>query len=537
MVIVLRPAVILPFFFVMAFASEAQRIYVDPRAGLDTNPGDAAQPLKTVAAAVNIAGDNRRLGISTTITLRPGVYRESIHLVGQGPADAPAIVLQADKTGAAIITGSDRWGDSQEDPSHPARYSHPWPYKWGACQVPAGWPGIQPLGLRREMIFVNGELLAQVLSLQDMRAAAFFIDEAGDRVYLWPPAGVDLPAAAVEVAVRPVLFESNGASNLTLRGLVFEHANSCIGTKPGAAVMISGGSHVIVEDAAFRWNNWIGLDLFSLTGSLIRRTAANDNGELGINAFRLKDATFEDVEASRNNWRGGGLGKLFTWEPSGAKLLRIHGAQLERFTAIGNQGRGLWFDTDNSDIEIRHAYLAANQTGGIDLEASAGPITIANSRICSNGREGVQGNQSESVKLIDNIIYDNQRAQIWVSVTSKPRADTNWESKEKFAVLARNWTIVGNTIVGANATEFLYQGFVFIDPTSGPFLSTLIADHNTWYNPANAEPFQLDTGAFKRLPKNVDFAAWKEATGQDAHSKFGPPAASPAGLCEGLEQR
>src|ERR1039458_1848398 len=79
---------------------------------------------------------------------------------------------------------------------------------------------------------------------------------------LWPPAGVDLPAAAVEVAVRPVLFESNGASNLTLRGLVFEHANSCIGTKPGAAVMISGGSHVIVEDAAFRWNNWIGLDLF-----------------------------------------------------------------------------------------------------------------------------------------------------------------------------------------------------------------------------------------------------------------------------------
>ena len=518
----------------MAYAGEAQTIYVDPLTGSDTNSGAAAQPLKTVAAAVKVATDNRRLGASTTVTLRPGVYRESIHLDGQGPADAPEIVLQADKIGAAVITGSDRWGDWQEDRSLPARYSHPWPYTWGTCSIPAGWPRIQPLGLRREMIFVNGELLAQALSLPEMRASTFFIDEAGGRVYMWPPAGVDLSTAEVEVAVRPVLFESNGNSNLTLRGLVFEHATSCISTKPGAAVMVSGGSNILIEDTVFRWNNWIGLDLFSLTGSVIRRTAASDNGESGINAFRLKHAAFEDVEASRNNWRGGGLGKLVTWEPSGAKLLRIHGATLERFTAVGNQGRGLWFDTDNSDIEIRHAYLAANQTGGIDLEASAGPITIANSRICANRGGGIEGNQSESVRLLDNVIYNNERAQIWVSVTSKPRADTNWESKEKFSVLSRNWTIVGNAIVGTNATQFLYQGFLFIDPASGPFLSTLTGDRNTWYNPANAEPFQLDTGAFKqRPPKNVDFHAWQEATGQDAHSKFGPPAADSARLCQG----
>jgi len=297
--------------------------------------------------------------------------------------------------------------------------------------------------------------------------------------------------------------------------------------------MISGGSDVLIEDTAFRWNNWIGVDLFSLTGSVIRRTTASHNGESGINAFRLKHATFEDVDASYDNWRGG-LGKFVTWEPSGAKLLRIHGGSLERFTAVGNQGRGLWFDTDNSDIEIDHAYLAANQTGGINLEASAGPITIANSRICANGREGIQGSQSESVKLVDNIIYNNERAQIWVAVTAKPRMDSNWESKEKFSVLSRNWTIIGNTIVGTDATQFLYQGFVFIDPASGPFLSTLTSDRNTWYNPANGEPFQLDIGAFKqRPPKNVDFHAWQEATRQDSHSKFALPAVDSARLCEG----
>ena len=297
--------------------------------------------------------------------------------------------------------------------------------------------------------------------------------------------------------------------------------------------MVSGGSEVRIEDTVFRWNNWIGLDLFSLTHSAIRRTSASHNGESGINAFRLKHATFEDVETSYDNWRGGGLGKFVTWEPSGAKLLRIHGGSLVRFTAIGNQGRGLWFDTDNNDIEIDHAYLAANQTGGINLEASAGPFTIANSRICGNGREGIQGSQSESVKLVDNVIYNNERAQIWVAVMAKPRTDTNWESKDKFSVLSRNWTIVGNTIVGTNAKQFVYQGFLFTDPASAPFLSTLTSDRNTWYNPANTEPFQLDMGAFKQRPaKNVDFRGWQEVTQQDSHSKFSSPAADSAGLCE-----
>jgi hypothetical protein len=123
-------------------------------------------------------------------------------------------------------------------------------------------------------------------------------------------------------------------------------------------------------------------------------------------------------------------------------------------------------------------------------------------------------------------------------VTAKPRTDTNWETKEKFSVLARNWTIMGNTIEGTHATQLLYQGFLFMDPASGPFLSTLTSDRNTWYNAANAEPFQLDTGAFKERPaKNVDFHGWQEATGQDAHSTFGVPAADPAGLCGGPGRR
>ncbi len=46
----------------------------------------------------------------------------------------------------------------------------------------------------------------------------------------------------------------------------------------------------------------------------------------------------------------------------------------------------------------------------------------------------------------------------------------------KLSLLARNWTVLGNTIEGTNATEFLYQGYLLIDPTNGPFLTALTAD-------------------------------------------------------------
>ena len=508
-------------------------LYVNPYTGSDSNPGDASQPLKSIGAAGEIALRNSKNHIPTTVTLRSAVYRESVILNGAGLTENSApIVIEAEKAGGATVSGSYRWPDWQRDPAEPSRFFHAWPYRWGGCAAPKGWPAISKLGLRREMVFVDGEFITPTNSLGDLRAGTFFVDEEAARVYLWPKAGVDLSTAQVEVATRPNLLKVNAVSNLTLRGIVFEHANSCITIQPSAAVVVSGGKHVTLEDLRIHWNNWIGLDLFSIEDGRLRQTQINHNGELGLNAFRLKNAVIEDVEASFNNWRGGGLGNFRSWEPSGAKLLRIHGASLRNVKAFSNDGRGIWFDTDNTFITIEGSIVSSNSMGGIDIEASRGPVIIKNSYVCNNLREGVQGNESESVTLLNNVIAANGRAQIWVSLVNKPRIDTDWETKSTFSSLSQNWRLSGNTIAAFDREQVLYQGFLFVDPTPGPFLTTLASDNNRWYSPLNVKPFRIDSGAFSRPAQDISFAEWQTSTRQDLHSTFGVPPGKEVSGCQ-----
>jgi hypothetical protein len=326
------------------------------------------------------------------------------------------------------------------------------------------------------------------------------------------------------------VFESDGVSNLSLQGLVIEHANSCLSTKPNAALSISGGMNNIVADTVIRWNNWIGFDYWSTTNSAARRVIANWNGEMGINGFRLKSAIFEDVETSHNNWRG--AQGLFTgWEPSGAKFVRTHGATFRNYTAIGNQGRGIWFDTDNTDITIDHATIEQNLVGGIDLEASMGPVAIQNSRICGNLKEGIQGNQTDNVTLAGNLLYNNAKSQIMVADMQLPRTGANWETKEAFSAASNHWVLSRNTIVGADSNQFVYETLRLPNQVPGTSLTTLKSDDNVWFNPQTRNTFQIDPGTGAQPAKILTFAEWQTITGQDLHSSFAAPGRDPAELC------
>jgi hypothetical protein len=516
--------------FALGPSDKTVEIIVDATLGVDTNPGTPDRPVKTVGQAAQMAMFNRRDGNSTKVTIRPGTYREFVQMTSVGPETGVSIVFQASQIGTAILSGSDRWTDWQPDSTNPRIYLHPWQYQWGLCEHPRGWPSIKEMGLRREMIFVDDRPMMQVLSRREMKEGSFFVDEASGVAGLWPPVGTKMSAATIEVAVRPGVFESDRMSNLSLKGLVFEHANSCISTKPNAAVIISGGANNLVEDSAIRWNNWIGFDYWSATNSTARRLAANWNGEMGIAGFRLKNATFDEVETSHNNWRGA-QGQFTGWEPSGGKFLRTHGATFRNYTAIGNQARGLWFDSDNTDIMIDHATIEQNLVGGIDLEANMGPVTIQNSRICSNQREGIQNNQTNQVTLTGNVIYNNGKGQIMVADNQAPRSDTNWETKEVFAANSDHLVLSQNTIVGADVKQFVYETVRLPNQASSMSLKTLKSDGNIWFNPETPEAFQVDPGAADRPAKVLTFAQWQSSTGQDKHSKFAPPESDPAASC------
>ena len=505
-------------------------IVVDCTLGDDTSLGTPDRPVKTVSQAAQLAMFNRRNGISTTITIHPGTYREFVQLTSVGPEMGASIIFQASQAGAVNLSGSDLWSGWQLDPTDSRIYLHPWQYRWGRCEHPSGWPAIKDLGLRREMVFVNDSPMMQALSRKEMKQGSFFLDEADGVIFLWSPSGAKISESKVEVAVRPGVFESDGVSNLSLKGITFEHANSCLSTKPTAGVVISGGVNNSLEDSSIVWNNWIGLNYFSSTNSTARRLTVNWNGETGINGFRLKGVTFENVETSHNNWRGA-EGQFITWEPSGGKFIRTHGGIFRDYVAIGNQGRGMWFDTDNIDVIIDKATIEQNLVGGIDLEANVGPVTIENSRICGNLKEGIQNNQTANVTVVRNIIYNNAKSEIMVGDVQSPRTGANWETKGNFSATSDRWMLSENIIVAANHNQFVYGTLRLPGQPPSTFLNTLTSDNNVWFNPETTDAFQLDPGSKDHPAQILNFAQWQSTTGQDKHSKFVPPDSSLVGSC------
>src|SRR5262249_9195904 len=157
-------------------------------------------------------------------------YREAVTLLVSGKDTTLPITFQAATTGTAIVSGADVWTGWKVYRGSSSIYTNIWPNKWGLCPLDSGSDSAPPeedIVRRREMIVVNGSLTTQVMTLSAMRVATFYVDETHGTVYLWPPAGTNMNSATVEVPSRANLFTINGKSNIVLRGMTFQNANSC----------------------------------------------------------------------------------------------------------------------------------------------------------------------------------------------------------------------------------------------------------------------------------------------------------------------
>lgn len=475
-------------------------VYVDGQApnASDSNPGTELQPYLTISKAAGTAQANNRNGTGTTIWINPGVYREEIDLLPiKGQTSAP-IIFQAAQFGAVTVSGSDVWTGWVRDSGQ--IYKHPWPYRWNLAPYPDGWQGnvtLQPIVRRREMIFVDGLLLTQVLGQSELADNTFYVSEGQGSVYVQVPAGQDLSASVVEVAIRPQSLIAHNQTNLVLRGIQFQHGNAPV---QDGAVQIVDSTAVLIEDCDFSQNNWIGLSLSGSNGLTIRRSTANQNGATGIDGYKLKNVLLENTDTSYNNWRGA-LGRFYGWSVAGAKFGAMHGAVIRGHRSVRNQARGLWIDYDNTNISIEAGWWAWNWNDGVFLEASQGPILLKDSVIWANqnGGSGVLGANSQFVALQNNTICSNQNAQISIS-GDLDRQVTDFETGVTSDLRIANWTLDGNLIGSADASQML-----FTTPNWSSFLSTFSSANNTWSKPGDPHAFSIGGSA-------LTFPDWQKRT-------------------------
>ena len=479
------------------------QLHVDPNDGDDGAAGTIDEPIRTLNEGLDRAVDNRDDGRGTRIVLHSGTYREAVdEYFG---SSGPLIVIQAAQEGTAVVSGSDVWDDWSCSGSV---CSTEWTYDWGTESSP--WPeaDIDPIGQRREMVFVDGERLEQTLlrSTVESTPGSFYVDEGANRLYMRPPSGTSVSSSLVEVSTRARVFWAHALHDLVIDGVVFQHGASPVAK---GAVYVIDQDRVTFENVVVRENNWDGLS-FALGEDLtVRGSRMNDNGASGVTAWRTVNLLLEDSESNRNNWRGH-AGGLHGWSV-GNKFLESRDLVIRRHTSIHNLSRGLWLDYDVHDALLEDLYLCENQNDGIFIEASPGPIVVRNSTFCDNTRSGIQTSSTNGLVLEGNTLTGNERSQIHLTGDfGRPVGD--WVTGETHDMHNENWTWRDNTLVSYDGAPVLTTTF----PQDEWDLLMRTSDlDGSKYDATIVDAFELPGG------KDVDFDEWQQATGQDRNSTFG----------------
>ena len=523
----------------------ATTIYVDSEKGSDSNQamsaagtplagtsltggslaGASLAPLQTLQAAINVAKTNSLNKVATRIVVNPGTYRESMNIVGNSDPTAAPLTIEAATTGAVTVSGSDVLKGWQREAAHPTIYEHSWQYNFGTCALPTGWPtGFSSISRRTEMIFVNHKSLTQVLSFASLHAGTFFVNETGNLMHIYPPAGTNMSTALVEIAVRPQILSVNGRSNVVLRGLILQHARSCMNH---SGAVVTGSTNVLIDHVQAVWNNWGGILISSSKNVTMQYSTASYNGGVGILGDRIVGGVFNSNKSNYNNWRGAQAG-FYNWGMGGTKLMLSRNITVENHHSYGNHAQGLWFDTDNKNITITNASLSNNYLSSLQLEANEGPIVLKNSHLCNSGM-GVTVLNNAKLTIENSTFYNNGgtgipfEAEIYIAGRFGGHRIWDWQTGESYDLFTKGTILTGNTFEDSRSGQNVFGTYL-----SGSdwydFANTLVASGNRWYNPATSSAF--------RLPSNklVTFTAWKSAVGTD-YSSHWVATASPAAAC------
>ena len=493
--------------------NEPVTIYVNSQSGSNANPGTAAQPVQTIQQGVNLAIVQNKHAVGVKILIAPGVYREAVTVAS---ADSgTAMTMQAQTAGTVYIDGADvltNWSSGS-----PGVYNFPWTDSIGGCPLPANWyTGMPPVVLANEMIFVNGNLMTQVMSASQLIPGTFFVNSSYEEVEVDPPTGTDMSTARVEVASRRTTLTVTGGKNLVFRGLVFQHAASCM-NYDGANLYSS--SNILFDSIQANWNNWGGLGVYSSSDVTVQNSIGSYNGGLGLGTFEVEDALYQNNETDYNNWRGEMAG-LYDVAMGGTKIMRTHTITVSGQRSYNNGAEGLHFDTDNMNATIDNAVLAGNLVENLQLEASQGPFTVENSSFCGGGT-GINLINAGGVTVTGNSFYDNgntvgnlvqdQNAQIFLAGNAGGRIVKNYVTGVQTNVYTANTTLENNTFTAVGAGQLIFNTYLAGTDWS-EFADSLHSANNDWFDAANSMAFGLPGG------KHVNAASWQSMAGDTTSS-------------------
>jgi hypothetical protein len=511
---------------------ETAFVYVDTVNGSDSNPGTVTSPLKTIGAAVSMAETNNQNSVGTKVIINPGTYREAVTVSGSHKTTSLPITFQAAINGTVTVSGADVWTGWEPYSGNSSIYTNSWPYSWGLCAASTTGPPQADVVLRREMVFVNGTLLTEVLSLSEMAAGTFYVDESGGTIYIWPPVGTNLETATVEVSTRPQAWTIQNQSYLVARGLTFQDANPC--WADGAVVVQGSSSNILFDSDNFNWNSAEGLQLWNgTTYYTVQNSVAEHNGESGFAAYEVKYGLFQSDVSAFNNWRGA-QGAYYGWNASGFHFTGDHTDTLTNIQTYYNQTQGVHYDTDNENITINGLASNNDLNVGLFFEVTQGPVTVSGASVCAGSTLASTaftafGMRDSEFITVSGSNFVNAPFDLGVVETPGGTWVTNWETGQQELLFTQNFSLT-NSVVEAGSGQELFSVGTLVNSEWSDFQTSLSSNHNTWWDASNNSAFLVPVPATNTA---VNFSSWQATTGQDQQSVFQAPSGNPAAACTG----
>jgi len=491
-----------------------------PQAGDENEGTDTGTPLKTLQAAVGKAK-----GTPTKIIVSDGAYRNYIDI----ESDENLLIIEAENTGKAKITGADRVEEIREITD--GLYAFHWPHNWGmGSTVFKGYKPEYWLARRKEMVFVNGLRLNMRMTVKEngdvfdpvnpaeLEAGEFTVDEDGDSVFFTMPEGAGLSAeTVVEVTIRGTAEREYGNNsgilmdvvehpNLVLRGLVFTQSGNHIKSDPAFRIRSnsSGGNdrrhlseHILIEDCQFIENKSGGFKMQNSRNVTIRRCRFANNGINGASTNCLENVIFDSCSFSGNNWAGGhwmaghhgaGIKMLSGQDKDGWFPQKTDNVLLRKCIMRKNHCPGYWQDYGGNNITLEQCLIEDNKSRGVDNEMTFGKFTLKNCVIRNNGICNVQVYGASNMTIDGCTIYGattgGNTTELKYAANFRFIADDRTNDGHHADI--RYHTITNSVINATNPQTSNFRLYKYGSNTLEtfgklPWVHTLTSDHNRWY--------------------------------------------------------
>lgn len=352
-----------------------------------------------------------------------------------------------------------------------------WPYEFPRITIPEDI-GINPLCNNRDMLYINDQSMRQVDSLKNVKVGTFYVDYAGDKLYV----GTDPGTGRVESTrfASPLVRKSATGGEVrvpngtTIKGIGFTHF-----ADDGLEAVCFAGLRI--EDNTFAWNGEAGAALVAPTATIKGNIFAY-NGRAGMTGNNLRETIVEYNHAYENNIEGYSL----SWGAAGIKVIATKNMKMKSNLVENNYGTGVWLDISAIDNELTYNKVRDNGGFGIFSETSNGSL-IAGNLLINNRNYGIALSDADSSEVWNNTITSNTGRGFFIKDT--PRESKNisqgdtfygyvFSNKEECSWITRA-NIIKNNLVVTNTG-------LWMENTQPSVLQVKESDFNGYYRTATA---------------------------------------------------